>query len=105
MSHTPECRQEIFYNNLGSTGAIVCSCGFAVTFTRLGDAPERSGRKLFALTHEQHHRLTAAATEMLAALRGAEIALVNCIPVIPYSGDGPLVSIRAAIAEASDATA
>lgn len=44
--------------------------------------------------------LIAAAPELLEALKIAEIALVNCIPVIPYRGDGPLVKIRAAIAKA-----
>lgn len=50
---------------------------------------------------EANARLIAAAPELLEALKTAEIALVNCVPITPYHGDGPLVSIRAAIAKAT----
>lgn len=48
--------QEVFYNKLGSTGAIVCSCGFAVTFTNIGTDPEREGWRFFASRHERYCR-------------------------------------------------
>jgi len=35
----------------------------------------------------------------LAQLEAAEIALINCVPITPYKGDGPLVSLRAAKAK------
>lgn len=37
--------------------------------------------------------------ELMKALETAEIALVNSIPTVPYPGDGPLVSIRIAMAK------
>ncbi len=40
--------------------------------------------------------------ELVAALKVAEIALVNSIPVVTYPGDGPLVQIRAALALAEE---
>jgi hypothetical protein len=40
--------------------------------------------------------------ELLEALKQAEIALMNCVPVVPYKGDGPLVSLRAAIRRAEE---
>jgi hypothetical protein len=49
---------------------------------------------------EANARLMAAAPELLKALKIAEIALVNCFPINPYRGDGPLVAIRAAMAKA-----
>jgi hypothetical protein len=45
--------QEVFYNKFGSTGAVVCSCGFAVTFTNIGTNPEREGRRFFAARHQR----------------------------------------------------
>lgn len=54
---------------------------------------------------EANARLIAAAPDLLKALKEAEIALVNCIPVVPYPGDGPLVKIRAVIAKAEGSDA
>jgi hypothetical protein len=39
-----------------------------------------------------------AAGEMREALGKAEIALLNCIPIKPYTGDGPLVELRKTMA-------
>lgn len=38
--------------------------------------------------------------ELWSALRAAEIALCNAVPVAPYKGDGPLVGIRGSIQKA-----
>lgn len=56
----PVCQQEIFYNKFGSRGAVVCSCGFAVTFTVLTNDAERIGREFFARMHEYYNRHPAA---------------------------------------------
>ena len=42
--------------------------------------------------------LEAAAREARDALVIAEIALCNCVPVVPYKGDGPLVKLRETLA-------
>lgn len=44
--------------------------------------------------------MTKLEKELLETLKFAEAALVNCMPIIPYKGDGPLVKIRAVIRKA-----
>jgi hypothetical protein len=49
---------------------------------------------------EANLMLVVAAPDLYKALEIAELALINCIPMKPYSGDGPLVEIRRAMAKA-----
>lgn len=70
MSHTPGPHtQEIFYNKMGSMGAVVCSCGFATTFTVMHDQAEKAGREFFIWMHDDHARLIAAAPGLLKTLQ------------------------------------
>ena len=49
----PECRQEVFGNKHGTTVAVVCSCGFATTYTALS---EHIGMAHFQKMHEAYRR-------------------------------------------------
>jgi hypothetical protein len=44
---------EVFVNRLGSTGAIVCSCGLATTFTTLSPDCEQLARDGLVRLHER----------------------------------------------------
>lgn len=48
----PEHFQEEFYSKLGSAGAIVCSCGFATTFTRIFPRSTELGWEHFHRMHD-----------------------------------------------------
>ena len=45
---------EEFTNKLGSARAIVCSCGFAVTYSMLGPNSNTDGWDFFRRKHEEH---------------------------------------------------
>jgi hypothetical protein len=79
MTDTPgPCRHEVFYNKLGSTGAVVCSCGFAATYTRLGSEPEKLGMEFFERMHERRDRLILASPDLLKELKNLRAALQAC---------------------------
>ena len=48
--------------------------------------------------YRDYAALEAAAGEAREALVSAEIALCNCVPVVTYKGDGPLVKLRETLA-------
>ena len=50
------------------------------------------------VSYTDYAALEAAAREARDALVIAEIALCNCVPVVPYKGDGPLVKLRETLA-------
>jgi hypothetical protein len=50
----PEHRQEVFSNKFGSTKAVVCSCGFATTYTVLSNDADIAGMAHFERMHEAH---------------------------------------------------
>lgn len=50
----PECRQEVFSNNIGSSRAVVCSCGFATTYSVLDKSSDDRGMEFFRMMHEAH---------------------------------------------------
>ena len=62
-------------------------------------APHAGLKRQQALAAERD-RLRESSRLLLEALELAEVALLNCVPIVPYPGDGPLVSIRNAIANA-----
>jgi hypothetical protein len=45
------CYQEVFSNQFGTTKAIVCSCGFATTYTVLSNDADERGREHFNMRH------------------------------------------------------
>lgn len=47
------CTQEVFANEFGTTKAIVCSCGFATTYTVLTEGADRIGMDHFRRMHEE----------------------------------------------------
>lgn len=52
----PECVQEVFSNKYGTIKAIVCSCGFATTYTVLSNDADEIGREHFDTMHEAFRR-------------------------------------------------
>ena len=46
--------EEVFANKSGTTKAVVCSCGFATTYTVLSNDADARGMEHFVRMHEAH---------------------------------------------------
>ena len=55
----PDHHQEVFFNKFESTKAVVCSCGFATTYTTLSNDADELGMAHFERMHEAHIGRTA----------------------------------------------
>lgn len=77
-----ECKCEVFSNTHGTTKAIVCSCGFAVSYTVLSNYADHYGMMVFNKRHAQQKERIAR-TKQYAALM--ELA---CADVIFFHEEG-----------------
>lgn len=59
---------EVFSNRLGTTKAVVCSCGFATTYTALSNDADEMVLRHFHQMHDGAKRRTADLEAKLAAI-------------------------------------
>ena len=83
--------QEVFSNKFGTTNAVVCSCGFATTYTVIMNEPDKMGLEHFRRMHEAHIARTSA-RELPIIPEGAKVIVDHP----RYHGPG-IVSFDSAI--------